>query len=102
MSLMNRSRGQLATAYAPGSVFALEGGKGAAKSVPGSDCPTSTTSPLTQRLIVEQIEETVRAWVGRALNGAASVGRDIPMDLLLESTLITSSKQPQVPIGAFV
>ncbi|ODT89094.1 hypothetical protein [Phenylobacterium sp. SCN 70-31] len=67
--IMQRSRSQLATAYAPHSLFTFEGGSGACMALPFTGNPTAELRPITQRLISEQIQEYFEAWAGRAMRG---------------------------------
>lgn len=66
---MHRSRSQLATAYAPHSLFTFEGGSGACMALPMNGNPTAELRPITQRLIGEQIQEYFEAWATRAMRG---------------------------------
>ena len=66
---MQRSRSQLATAYAPHSLFTFEGGSGACMALPFTGNPTAELRPVTQRLIGEQIQEYFEAWASRASRG---------------------------------
>ncbi len=71
---MNRSRGQLATVYAPGSLFTFEGGTGACIAC---SLPNRPYEPIggagTKRMIYEQIVEFIEAWVHRAMAGQRTV-----------------------------
>lgn len=62
---MQRSRGQLATAYAPYSLFTFEGDLGAcfAFPSPANRSAGDELRPNTQRMISEQIQEGERAGV---------------------------------------
>jgi len=70
-SPMNRSRNQLATAYAPGSFFTFEGGVGACIATPlagdAADLEDSTT-----RRIMERLEQFSSAWFDRAMSARAN------------------------------
>lgn len=66
---MQRSRGQLATAYAPHSLFTFEGGSGACMALSASGNRTADLSTLTKRIIGEQIQEYFEAWATRAGRG---------------------------------
>lgn len=64
---MNRSRNQLATAYAPESFFTFEGGMGAciARSSAGEPIQLSES---TMNLVFERMNELGRAWFSTALS----------------------------------
>jgi hypothetical protein len=68
---MQRSRGQLATAYAPHSLFTFEGGSGACMALPspGNRSADDVLRNVTQRMIGEQIQEYFEAWALRASRG---------------------------------
>ena len=59
---MNRSRNQLATAYAPGSFFTFEGGLGACLARSSAGEPIGQLSESTTELIFERLNEVGRAW----------------------------------------
>src|SRR5438270_12956539 len=63
---MNRSRNQLASAYAPESFFVFEGGLGAclAKAVSTSKAELDTDTRIQ---IAARLDELVRAWFDAAL-----------------------------------
>lgn len=65
--IMNRSRNQLASAYAPGSFFTFEGGMGACIAVP---FPTQTRSleRHTHNQIYSRMQEILNAWYGQAMS----------------------------------
>lgn len=64
---MQRSRSQLATAYAPHSLFMFEGGLGACMALPDNgNRKADELSQTTERLIGEQIQEYFGAWAERA------------------------------------
>jgi hypothetical protein len=68
---MQRSRGQLATAYAPHSLFTFEGGSGACMALPssGNRSADDVLRSVTQKMIGEQIQEYFEAWASRASRG---------------------------------
>src|SRR5581483_4369228 len=76
---MNRSRGQLATVYAPGSLFTFEGGAGACIACP---FPNRSYEPIggvgTKRMIYEEIFEFIESWVRRATAGQNTVVPVVP------------------------
>lgn len=63
---MIRSRGQVATTYAPGKLFTWEGGRGICLSVPLADQKKPHTTQ--RRMIKEGIDEFVATWAARAAN----------------------------------
>jgi hypothetical protein len=73
---MKRSRSQLATVYAPHSLFTFEGGVGACMARPFPNRtyePAGTTGTTTKRMIHEQIIEFVEAWLQRARTGQNTI-----------------------------
>lgn len=64
---MNRSRNQLATAYAPGSFFTFEGGMGACLARSSMGEPIGHLSDPTIDLIFERLNEVGRAWFNAAM-----------------------------------
>jgi hypothetical protein len=63
---MNRSRNQIATAYAPGSFFTFEGGVGACMAIPIA-CDDAALTESTTRVIMERLEQFANAWFERAM-----------------------------------
>ena len=74
---MSRSQPQLATVYAPGSMFTWEGGKGACISVPTGDGTAIDFSAQQVRRdqIVDTLTEFCQTWLSRGL----SIDRDAPV-----------------------
>ncbi len=70
---MARSRGQLATVYAPNSLFTFEGGAGACMALPFANRTYEPQSPNTKRLIHEQIVEFMESWLLRATSGRNTI-----------------------------
>jgi hypothetical protein len=68
--VMNRSRTQLATAYAPGAFFTFEGGQGAciALSDAGAEYEPARISESAKKQIIIRLAEIVRSWFDRAMN----------------------------------
>jgi hypothetical protein len=68
--VMNRSRGQLASAYAPGAFFTFEGGLGACMALPDphSEYDPARISEAAKRQIVVRLAEIGRSWFDRAFN----------------------------------
>lgn len=66
---MSRSQPQLATAYAPGSLFTWEGGKGACISVPVDGAAIDFSGrPVRRDQILETLREFCKNWLARGLN----------------------------------
>lgn len=65
---MNRSRGQLASSYAPGSIFTFEGGLGACVAVPIEDPNARDVALPTEakRQLFERLQEIWQGWYSRA------------------------------------
>lgn len=70
---MNRARGQLATVYAPHSLFTFEGGAGACMARSFSNPPYEPASTTTKRMIHEQITEFMESWLRRGASGQNTV-----------------------------
>jgi hypothetical protein len=79
---MNRSRGQLATVYAPHSLFTFEGGTGACMARPVANPPYESFNPTTKPMIHEQIIEFIGSWLRRA-----TAGRDTVVPVCAERAL---------------
>lgn len=62
---MQRSRSQIATAYAPGVLLTWEGGRGICKSVPIRNDLKNTLSNTTYQMILDGIGETAESWMAR-------------------------------------
>src|ERR1041385_6581450 len=75
---MHRSRGQLATVYAPHSLFTFEGGAGACMARPYPNPPYESASATTKRMIHEQILEFMESWLRRATSGQNTVVPVVP------------------------
>lgn len=66
---MQRSRPQLATAYAPGKLFSFEGGKGICRSIPvETKLITRHDENALRQMIFDQMREYVASWQVRAFN----------------------------------
>lgn len=87
---MQRSRGQLATVYAPHSLFTFEGGSGACFALPspGNRSAGDDLRPNTQRMISEQIQEYFDAWAQRASRGN-NLGHVVPLNLAVDGRAIS-------------
>lgn len=75
---MHRSRGQLATVYAPHSLFTFEGGAGACMARPYPNQHYESASATTKRMIHEQILEFMESWLRRAMSGQNTVVTVVP------------------------
>jgi hypothetical protein len=95
---MARSRGQLATIYAPNSLFTFEGGEGACMARPFPNRGYEPASPHTKRLIHEQIVEFMESWLQRATSGQNTVVAVAPERALDRNALRDGAVQ--LPIGA--
>jgi hypothetical protein len=85
---MQRSRGQLATAYAPHSLFTFEGGAGACMALPDSDNrKADELGQITERMIGEQIQEYFEAWAQRAMRGQ-NLDHPVPAALAVDRRAI--------------
>lgn len=87
---MQRSRGQLATAYAPHSLFTFEGGSGACFALPSpaNRAAGDELRPNTQRMISEQIQEYFEAWAQRATRGT-NLRHPVPLNLAVDGRVIS-------------
>jgi hypothetical protein len=86
---MSRSRGQLATVYAPGALFTFEGGLGACLSMPDqSQHPTrADVSPETALQIHLRLREIWQSWFTRAMEGGTQDHPSLPT-LCLDQALL--------------
>lgn len=96
---MNRSRNQLATAYAPESFFTFEGGMGAciARSSAGEPVPLSE---LTMDLIFHRISELGQAWfdtASSARDGDLTKPRILPAQCVDQAMLDPTRTEFQLP-----
>ena len=65
---MTRSQPQLATSYAPGSMFTWEGGKGACMAVPVEGATLDFSARPTRRAqIIENLQEACDSWLARGM-----------------------------------
>jgi len=94
---MQRSRSQLATAYAPNSLFTFEGGLGACMALSASGNRTADLHTVTRELIGEQIREYFEAWARRAMRGL-NLRHPVPPALAVDSRVL-SEGTVRVPIG---
>lgn len=86
---MQRSRTQLASAYAPNSLFTFEGGAGAcmAISFSGNRAADDDLRTVTRRLIGEQIQEYFDAWMSRATRGVGLL-HPVPNSLAVDNRVL--------------
>lgn len=96
---MNRSRNQLATAYAPESFFTFEGGLGAciARSTAGEHIQLSES---TMDLVFERMGELGRAWfdaASEARDGDPNKPRVLPAQCVEHALLDQTNSQFQLP-----
>jgi hypothetical protein len=85
---MQRSRGQLATSYAPHSLFTFEGGSGACMALSASGNRNADLRPITQRMIGEQIQEYFEAWADRAMR-AQNLRHPVPPSLAVDNRVLS-------------
>lgn len=84
---MQRSRNQIATAYAPHSLFTFEGGRGACMALPSSANRTIELPFVTMRTIGEQIQEYFSAWAERAQRGN-NLAHPVPPELAVDRRVL--------------
>ena len=97
---MQRSRGQLATSYAPHSLFTFEGGLGACMALSASGNRDAELRPITQRMIGEQIQEYFEAWAARAMRGQ-NLRHPVPPPLAVDNRVL-SDQAVRVRLGDLV
>lgn len=97
---MQRSRGQLATSYAPHSLFTFEGGSGACMALSASGNRNAELRPITQRMIGEQIQEYFEAWADRAMRGQ-NLRHPVPPSLAVDNRVL-SDQAVRVRLGDLV
>jgi hypothetical protein len=98
---MQRSRGQLATSYAPHSLFTFEGGSGACMALPspGNRSADDVLRTVTQRMIGEQIQEYFEAWALRASRGL-NLNHEVDLTLAVDGRAV-SNGVVRVRLGDF-
>lgn len=104
--VINRSKVQLATSYAPGSLFTFEGGRGCFLSVPvlTTRYDSNIVSVVTQQ-IEEQMREIISNWfdAGMDCQGRAASGPPIyPEQVLERSAFLDYREQPAFDINQFI
>lgn len=75
---MSRSRGQLASSYAPGAIFTFEGGLGACLSVPLEDAKEVSLPVEARRQLFHRLQETWQGWYSRAMDAGDDKHRPLP------------------------
>lgn len=85
---MERSRTQLAGAYAPHRPFVFEGGEGTCMTVPFDGNPSAELNTFTKRIITEQIQEYFEAWSSRAMQ-CDGLRHEVPAQLAVEPSVIS-------------
>ena len=95
---MHRSRTQIATSYAPGSLFTYEGGLGCCVAVPVS-APCIPSSSAVPKQLFEHLEEFVKSWFERAMRC-----REQPQVLpeqCLDAAFLDYKQEPLLDQGRF-
>ena len=104
---MNRSQGQLASAYAPGAFFTFEGGLGACIAISDSNVlhQPLTLSPATQNQILGRLNEAISSWFNRAINCRPNdTNHPVLPELCVDATLLNNERTGIQPVdrGRFV
>lgn len=96
---MTRSRGQLATAYAPGALFTFEGGLGACLSIADqSQSPLKANiSPETETQIHLRLRELWQSWYSRAMQGGTDKHPALAVQCLDPALLPDGTYRAPVP-----
>lgn len=99
---MTRSRGQLATAYAPGALFTFEGGLGACLSLPDqSQNPLKADiTPETATQIHLRLREVWQSWFSRAMQGGTDKHPALPA-LCVDPALLPDGNYKAAAPGRF-
>lgn len=85
--VMHRSRSQIATAYAPHSLFTFEGGRGACMALPASNRLIELPH-VTERTIGDQVQEYFTAWAERAQRGN-NLSHPVPPELAVDRRVLS-------------
>lgn len=95
---MSRSRGQLGSAYAPGSFFTFEGGLGACISLPdfSATVDDAPVSAVTKAQIILRLQEVWQSWFARAY-AVGTGGRQIDPRQCVDEALLRGATV--VPLG---
>lgn len=104
---MNRSQGQLASAYAPGAFFTFEGGLGSCIAISDSNVlhQPPNLSPATQNQILGRLNEAVSGWFNRAFNCRPNDANHLVLpELCVDLTLLNNDRTGIQPVdrGRFV
>lgn len=91
--VMNRSRIQAATAYAPGVLFTFEGGRGICRSVAINN--PKSISPSRATMIYDGITEYVETWLERA---QSLIDANVPADLCIDQCFIKPGTGREVQV----
>jgi hypothetical protein len=96
---MTRSRGQLATAYAPGALFTFEGGLGACLSIPdqGQSPAKADITNETATQIHLRLREIWQSWFSRAMQGGTDKAPVLPTQCLDTALLPDGSFKAPAP-----
>jgi hypothetical protein len=99
---MTRSRGQLATVYAPGALFTFEGGLGACLSI-----ADQSRNPLKAEIMNEtatqihlRLREIWQSWFSRAMQGGTDKAQVLPVQCL-DSALLPDGTFKAPPASRF-
>lgn len=96
---MTRSRGQLATAYAPGALFTFEGGLGACLSIPDQG-QSPTKADITNETATQihlRLREIWQSWFSRAMQGGTDKAPVLPTQCLDTALLPDGSFKAPAP-----
>lgn len=92
---MSRSRGQLASAYAPGAFFTFEGGMGSCLAIPdaGSQQHIIQTSGTVKDQVFARLEESLKEWFERAYQcRQADIKHPIKPELCVDQELLNDER----------
>jgi len=104
---MSRSRGQLASAYAPGAFFTFEGGLGSCIALPGrsSQFDEAHLAGPVKTQILTRLDEALSGWFERAYNcRPADANNRINAELCIDNALLndTHTSVQQVDRGRLI
>lgn len=104
---MSRSRGQLASAYAPGAFFTFEGGLGSCIAIPdrASQADIAHLSGPVQTQVLTRLDEAVSSWFDRAYNCRPPDAKNpVKAPLCVDRTLLDDQLQGIQPVdrGRFI
>ena len=97
--VMNRSRNQLSSAYAPGSFFTFEGGLGACIAIPdqAEQVDEAVIEQATKEQLLLRLRETWQSWYSRA-HAINSIERPITPEQCVDEMLLKDGTV--APLGA--